>query len=50
MPPGVTLAAELVDEADNFSPRSMSAAIFKKGREFRVREADLVPDTITGRA
>ena len=36
---GVTLAASLVDEIDGFFARSTNAAIFRKGREFRVREA-----------
>ena len=46
---GVRLAAELVDDAEKFFAAVESKCDFKKGREFRVREADLVPDTITGR-
>ncbi|HEU0273110.1 MAG TPA: helicase C-terminal domain-containing protein [Candidatus Udaeobacter sp.] len=46
---GVRLAAELVDDAEKFFGAVESKCNFKKGREFRVHEADLVPDTITGR-
>ena len=46
---GVTLAAELVDEVDRFFAAVESKSDFRKGREFRVREPDFVPDTITGR-
>src|SRR6266511_5956804 len=46
---GVRLAAELVDNAEKFFDAVESKCDFKKGREFRVRDADLVPDTITGR-
>ena len=47
--PGVTLAASLVEEADRFFDRVGEQANFKKGREYRVREADFVEDQITGR-
>ncbi len=46
---GVTLAASLVEEADRFFDAIEGRADFKKGREYRVREADFVPDQITGR-
>ena len=46
---GVRIAAELVDDAEKFFAAVESKCDFKKGREFRVRETDLVPDTITGR-
>ena len=46
---GVRLAAELVDEVDRFFAAVESKSDFRKGREFRVRIPDLVPDTITGR-
>src|SRR6266540_2920060 len=46
---GVRLAAELVDNAEKFFDAVESKCDFKKGREFRVRDADLVPDTITSR-
>jgi ATP-dependent DNA helicase DinG len=46
---GVRLAANLVDDAEKFFAAVESKCDFKKGREFRVRNADLVPDTITGR-
>jgi ATP-dependent DNA helicase DinG len=46
---GVTLAASLVEEADRFFAAVDARADFKKGREYRVREADFVDDQITGR-
>src|SRR5881398_849793 len=46
---GVRLAAELVDGAEKFFATVESQCDFKKAREFRVRDADLVPDTITSR-
>jgi ATP-dependent DNA helicase DinG len=46
---GVRLAANLVDDAEKFFAAVESKCDFKKGREFRVRDADLVSDTITGR-
>lgn len=46
---GVRLAAELIEDADRFFAAVESKCDFKKGREFRVRDVDLVPDTITGR-
>src|SRR5215831_3978532 len=46
---GVRLAAELIDDVEKFFDAVESASDFRKGREFRVREIDLVPDTITAR-
>jgi ATP-dependent DNA helicase DinG len=46
---GVRLAAELVDDVDKFFLAVESKSNFRKGREFRVREVDFVPDTITAR-
>ena len=46
---GVRLAAELVDDAEKFFAAVESKCDFKKGREFRVRDAELVSDTITSR-
>src|SRR2546422_5410226 len=46
---GVRLAAELVDDVDKFFSAVESKSNFRKGREFRVRDVDLVQDTITGR-
>ncbi len=46
---GVRLAAELVEDAEKFFAAVESKCNFRKGREFRVREAELVHDTITGR-
>jgi ATP-dependent DNA helicase DinG len=46
---GVRLAADLVDELDRFFAAIESSCDFRKGREFRVRAPDVVPDTITGR-
>jgi ATP-dependent DNA helicase DinG len=46
---GVRLVAEMVDDVDKFFAAVESKSNFRKGREFRVREVDFVPDTITGR-
>src|SRR5246127_2736613 len=46
---GVRLAAELIDDVEKFFDAVESASDFRKSREFRVRDVDLVPDTITGR-
>jgi len=46
---GVRLAAELIDDVEKFFAAIDSKSDFRKGREFRVREVDFVPDTITGR-
>src|SRR6266404_1368341 len=46
---GVRLAADLVDDVDKFFAAIESNSDFRKGREFRVRDVDFVPDTITGR-
>lgn len=46
---GVTLAAAVVEEADKFFEAVGDNCDFRKSREFRVREADFVPDTLTAR-
>jgi ATP-dependent DNA helicase DinG len=46
---GVRLAADLVDEVDRFFAAIESSCDFRKGREFRVRAPEFVPDAITGR-
>jgi ATP-dependent DNA helicase DinG len=46
---GVRLAAELVEDVDKFFAAVESKSDFRKGREFRVRDFDFVPDTITSR-
>jgi ATP-dependent DNA helicase DinG len=46
---GVRLAAELIDDIDKFFSAVESRSNFRKGREFRVRDVELVPDTITAR-
>ena len=46
---GVTLAASLVDEIDDFSTRSMNAAISGKAVSVRVREAGFRAGQISGR-
>src|SRR5438309_4506442 len=46
---GVRLAAKLVDDVDRFFAAVELKSDFRKGREFRVRDVDFVPDTITGR-
>src|SRR5213595_2844449 len=45
---GVRLAADLVDRGDHFFAAIESRSDFRKGREFRVRAPEFVPDTITG--
>ena len=47
--PGVTLSAELVEEVDRFFETVENRCDFRKGREFRARTPDFVPDTITAR-
>ena len=46
---GVTLAASLAEEVDRFFEAIGGRADFRKGREVRVRQAEFVPDTISGR-
>src|SRR5204863_439039 len=46
---GVRLAAELVEDVGRFFAAVESKSNFRKGREFRVRDVELVPDTITSR-
>src|SRR5437868_407074 len=46
---GVRLAVESIDGLEKFFDAVESKSDFRKGREFRVRGVDLVPDTITGR-
>lgn len=44
---GVKICARIVDEIDEFFTSVEEACDFKKGREFRVRRPELVPDRIT---
>lgn len=46
---GVMLAAEAVEDLERFFNAVDERCDFKKGREFRVRHVDLVPDTVTGK-
>ncbi len=46
---GVRLAAEIVEEVDQFFEAVGARCDFRKGREFRVRVPQIVSDTITGR-
>src|SRR5438874_6206378 len=46
---GVRLAAELIDDVEKFFGAVESKSDFRKGREFRVRDVDFVPNRITGR-
>lgn len=46
---GVTLAAGLSDDVDNFFRAIEERTDFRKGREVRIRNSDYVPDTISGR-
>ena len=48
-PEGVRETASLADEADKFFVKVEERSNFKKGREYRVREPDLVEDTLTPR-
>src|SRR5436305_1992792 len=45
---GVRLAAELIDDLEKFFDAVESKSDFRKGREFRVRAPEFVPDTLTG--
>jgi ATP-dependent DNA helicase DinG len=45
---GVRLAADLIGQVDAFFAGIEARCDFKKGREYRIRNVDLVPDTITG--
>ncbi len=47
-PDGVREVASLQDETEKFFESVGDRAEFKKGREYRVRQADLVADTLTG--
>src|SRR5438046_2311139 len=47
--PGVILAGALVEETDQFFRSVEEKCNFVKGREFRVRTPDFVPDPITSR-
>ena len=44
---GVRLTAELVDRVEQFFAAIQSRSDFQKGREFRVRTPEFVPDTVT---
>ena len=46
---GVREAAELADDLDKFFAQIEERSNFKKGREYRVREPDMVADTITAK-
>jgi len=46
---GVRLAAQTVDDAERFFAAIEAKCDFAKGREFRVRQPEIVRDTITGR-
>ncbi|MEA3189251.1 MAG: ATP-dependent helicase DinG [Chthoniobacter sp.] len=46
---GVREAAALLDDIDHFFKQVEARANFKKGREFRVREPDLVEDSLTAK-
>ena len=45
---GVRLAADLVDQVDQFFAAIEARSDFRKGREFRVRAPEFVADSITG--
>jgi ATP-dependent DNA helicase DinG len=46
---GVRIAADTVEEVDRFFEAIGACCESRKGREFRVRAPEMVPDTITGR-
>jgi ATP-dependent DNA helicase DinG len=46
---GVREVSELVEEVDRFFSKIESRANFKKGREYRVREPDIVEDSLTNK-
>ncbi len=46
---GVREVAVLAEETDKFFEQVSDRAVSSKGREFRVRQPDLVPDTLTAR-
>jgi ATP-dependent DNA helicase DinG len=46
---GVRIAADTVEEVDRFFETIGACCEFRKGREFRVRAPEMVPDAITGR-
>ncbi|MCA1657686.1 MAG: DEAD/DEAH box helicase family protein, partial [Verrucomicrobiaceae bacterium] len=46
---GVTLAASLVEDIDKFFQAIDERCDFRKSREFRVRQVDFAPDTVSGR-
>ncbi len=45
---GVREVAALLEKCDGFFAKVGESADFKKGKEFRVRQPDFVPDTLTG--
>ncbi len=46
---GIRLAADTVEEVDRFFETIAVHCEFRRGREFRVRAPEIVPDTMTGR-
>ncbi|HYR58052.1 MAG TPA: helicase C-terminal domain-containing protein [Chthoniobacteraceae bacterium] len=46
-PDGVRETAQAIDEVERFFDKLGARADFKKGREFRVRQPDFVPDSLT---
>jgi ATP-dependent DNA helicase DinG len=48
-PEGVRETAALAEEADKFFAKVEERSNFKKGREYRVRQPELVEDTLTGK-
>jgi ATP-dependent DNA helicase DinG len=45
---GVRAVTETMDKSDEFFEKVGTTADFKKGKEFRVRNPDFVPDTLSG--
>jgi len=48
-PEGVREVTALLEEADRFFDQVVEHSSFSKGREYRVRQPELVPDTLTAR-
>ncbi len=48
-PDGVRLITELAGDFENFFGQIETRSIFKKGREYRVRQPDFVEDTVTAK-
>lgn len=48
IPDGVRAVTDTLDKTESFFAKVAGAADFKKGKEYRVRRAEFVPDTLSG--